>query len=64
MISLERELLHKALEKFGRIEPCVGRTLAECFLRQNGKVQFWFNDLRGNTHLLYADDRAVSAGRR
>lgn len=60
MGKLERELLHKAIERFGQIEPCVGRSFSECFLRQDGKVQFWFNDLRGNTHLLYADERALT----
>lgn len=53
----ESDLLHRAIAKFGRIEPCVGRSLAECFLRQDGKLQFWFNDLRGNTHLVYTDEK-------
>jgi hypothetical protein len=60
MGKLERELLSKAIERFGQIEPCVGRNLSECFLRQNGKIQFWFNDLRGNTHLLDADEKALT----
>jgi len=60
MGRLERELVNKAIEKFGYIEPCVGRRLSDCFLRQDGKVQFWFNDVRGNTHLIYAEEKALS----
>jgi hypothetical protein len=60
MSKLERELLYKAIEKFGYIEPCIGRSLAECFRRQDGKLQFWFNDQRGNTHLLYAEEKVLS----
>jgi len=60
MGTLERELLDRAIEKFGYVEPCVGRSLSECFRRQDGTVQFWFNDQRGNTHLLCIDEKAVS----
>jgi ribosome modulation factor len=60
MGKLERVLLERAIEKFGYVEPCVGRSLSDCFRRQNGTLQFWFNDQRGNTHLLYIDDKVVS----
>jgi hypothetical protein len=55
----ERELLNRAIRKFGYVEPCIGRSLSECFRRQNGTLQFWFNDGRGNTHLLCMEEKAV-----
>ena len=60
MGKLERELLNRAIEKFGYVEPCMGRSLSECFRRQNGTLQFWFNDGRGNTHLLCIDESSAS----
>ena len=53
MSKSEEKLLDRARRQFGRIEPCAGKTLSECFYFQNGCLQFWFNDTGGNTHLLY-----------
>ena len=55
MSRSEEKLIQSALEQFGRIEPCAGKTLTECFCSQNGHLQFWFNDASGNTHLLYIE---------
>ncbi len=53
MSDTEERLLDRARRQFGRIQPCSGKTLSQCFYYQNGCLQFWFNDLDGNTHLLY-----------
>jgi hypothetical protein len=53
MSKTEEKLLDRARRRFGRIEPCAGKTLSECFYYQGGCLQFWFNDTSGNTHLLY-----------
>jgi hypothetical protein len=58
MSNAEEKLLDRARRKFGRIRPCAGKTLSECFYYQDGCLQFWFNDSSGNTHLLYVPDRA------
>ncbi len=50
MSKAEQSLLNRARDRYGSIEPCAGKTLRECFLYQNGLLQFWFNDLTGNTH--------------
>lgn len=57
MSRTEEKLLNRARRQFGTIQPCAGKTLAECFFYQNGCVQFWFNDPSGNTHLLYLPDK-------
>jgi hypothetical protein len=48
------ELRFKAVEKFGSVRPCYGKSFFECFTAYNGKVQFWFNTLDDNTHVLSA----------
>jgi hypothetical protein len=58
MSKAEKNLLERARHQYGPIEPCAGRTLRECFFYQNGWLQFWFNDLAGNTHLV-----SVEAGK-
>ena len=60
MRANERKLMAKAKARFGRIAPCRGKTFTQCFLVQDGKLQFWFNDATGNTHLLYADHKALN----
>ena len=53
MSRIERELIAEARARYGRIAPCRGKTFTQCFQVQDGKLQFWFNDSTGNTHLLY-----------
>lgn len=55
MSAIERKLIQKAKARYGRIAPCMGKTFTQCFQVQDGKLQFWFNDSTGNTHLLYAE---------
>jgi len=56
----KKELIRQARARYGRILPCVGKTFPQCFLNQNGKLQFWFNDTRGNTHLLYGEQQTLN----
>jgi hypothetical protein len=56
----ERELMERAKARFGSIAPCRGKTFTQCFLIQDGKLQFWFNDSTGNTHLLYVEQKALN----
>jgi hypothetical protein len=56
----ERELIAEARARYGRIAPCRGKNFAQCFLVQDGKLQFWFNDSTGNTHLLYAEQERLN----
>lgn len=63
MSRKERELMQRARHRYGEIQPCQGKSFAECFLTQNGTLQFWFNDSTGNTRLLYVEERAVPAVR-
>jgi hypothetical protein len=60
MNRTERELLAQAKARFGSIAPCRGKTFTQCFLLQDGKLQFWFNDSTGNTHLLYVKQDALN----
>jgi hypothetical protein len=60
MSRIERELIAKAKERFGRIAPCRGKTFTQCFLFQDGKLQVWFNDSTGNTHLLYVEQETLN----
>ena len=60
MSRIERELIAKAIARFGSIAPCRGKTLTQCFLVQDGKLQFWFNDSTGNTHLLYTEQKVLN----
>jgi len=60
MNRTERELLAQAKARFGSIAPCRGKTFPQCFLLQDGKLQFWFNDSTGNTHLLYVKQDALN----
>lgn len=60
MSRTERELLAQAKARFGSIAPCRGKTFTQCFLVQDGKLQFWFNDSRGNTHLLYVEQKVLN----
>jgi len=53
MSNAEQQLLDRARRQYGRVQPCSGKTLSQCFYYQNGCLQFWFNDSDGNTHLLY-----------
>jgi hypothetical protein len=54
MSNIEEKLLARARSRYGRIQPCAGKSLSQCFFYQNDCLQFWFNDLDGNTHLVYA----------
>ena len=58
--SPRKNCLARARRQFGRIHPCAGKTISECFYYQNDCLQFWFNDTSGNTHLLYVrgEDRS------
>jgi hypothetical protein len=60
MSRVERELIARAKARFGRILPCRGKSFTQCFLVQDGKLQFWFNDSTGNTHLLYVDQKTFN----
>ena len=55
--------MEQARSRYGDIEPCEGKSFAECFLTQNGMLQFWFNDSSGNTRLLYTEAEAFSLAR-
>ena len=55
--------MQRARHRYGEIQPCQGRSFAECFLKQNGMLQFWFNDSTGNTRLLYVEERAMPVAR-
>jgi hypothetical protein len=55
MSEAEKNLLDRARDRYGPIEPCAGKTLRQCFHYQNGWLQFWFNDATGNTHLVFAE---------
>jgi len=55
MSKAEKILLDRARSQYGPIQPCAGRTLKQCFYRQNGWLQFWFNDASGNTHLVFVE---------
>jgi hypothetical protein len=60
MSRTERELIALAKARFGSIAPCWGKTFTQCFLIQDGRLQFWFNDSTGNTHLLYAEQKVLN----
>ena len=60
MTETEKELFNKAVRKFGRIQPCEGKTFLQCFFYQNGTVQFWFNDKTGNTRLILSREKILS----
>ena len=53
-------MIAEARARYGRIAPCRGKSFTQCFLEQDGKVQFWFNDSTGNTHLLYVDQEQLN----
>lgn len=59
MSRTQETLMRRARSQYGHIEPCRGKSFAECFLRQNGMLQFWFNDSTGNTRLLYVKEQPV-----
>jgi len=63
MGNTERELMQRARRRYGKIEPCRGRSFAQCFLKQNGMLQFWFNDSTGNTRLLYVEEQTLPLAR-
>ena len=60
MSRIERQLIARAKARYGRIAPCRGKTFTQCFRVQDGRLQFWFNDSRGNTHLLYTDHQVLN----
>jgi hypothetical protein len=60
MSRTERKLIAQARARYGRIEPCRGKTFTQCFMVQDGKLQFWFNDSTGNTHLLYMEHETLN----
>lgn len=60
MNRTERQLIARAKARFGRIAPCSGKNFTQCFLIQDGKLQFWFNDSTGNTHLLYIEEKTLN----
>jgi len=53
--ALKRDVMVAvAMERFGvDIKPVDGRALLDdCFTIIDGKLQFWFNDSDGSTHLI------------
>jgi hypothetical protein len=52
MTTTEQQLIQQAIRLYGKISPCYGRSLGECFTSNGQKTMFWFNDARGNTHAL------------
>ncbi len=60
MSRIERELIQRARARYGSIAPCLGKTFNQCFRSQDGRVQFWFNDSSGNTHLLCLEQTPTS----
>jgi hypothetical protein len=52
MSRKKHELIKEARRQYGYIAPCANKQLQECFTEERGKVMFWFNDSRGNTHMV------------
>lgn len=48
----QRQLVIKAQERYGAIEPCSGKNWGECFMRlPGGELTFWFNSTDGGSHM-------------
>ena len=53
MTQLQTKMLLEAIKKYGKIYPTGSeKYLKNCFMLDNGYLQFWFNDKDGSTHLL------------
>lgn len=58
--ELHRRIIRRAIRKYHRVFPCLGKTsLEECFTQQEGKVFFWFNTEDCDTHVIVADSSAA-----
>ena len=56
MSDQQARLIDSAKAKFGTIYPCRGQTeWDECFTRENGQVNFWFNTGDRSTHIEKED---------
>ncbi len=52
MGELEKTLITEAEQKYGRIKPCVGKRIDECFTQYKGKLLFWFKDEDKDTRIV------------
>ncbi len=54
MTPTQTALLAQARLLHGAVLPCAGHTLEQGFREQQGRLEFWYNDRLGNTHMLSA----------
>ena len=52
----EGRMLQAAQRRHGHIEPCGGKTWAECFTKAAGMNMLWYNDVSGSTHIICSKD--------
>jgi hypothetical protein len=50
--NFEKDLLKEAIEQFGDITPCEGRTFSECITRFGNSYLFWFNTSDNSTRII------------
>lgn len=51
-------LLAEAVDAYGEIAPCAGRSWEQCFTEEGGVARLWFNDSKGSTHVVTREERA------
>ncbi len=54
MTDIQIALLAQARLLHGVVLPCAGQTLEQGFREQRGRLEFYFIDRLGNTHMLSA----------
>jgi len=51
--ELQLSLIDRAHKEHGKISFCGTATCwEECFIKEDGELNFWFNDSGNNTHLI------------
>lgn len=52
MGEIEKKLITEAKHKYGKIKPCSGKAIDECFTVYKNKLMFWFNDEDNDTRIV------------
>jgi len=52
MDARQKKMVKLATEKYGQIVAIRGKSLEESFTEESGMLIFWFNDVKGSTHII------------
>ena len=52
-MQLRQQLIDRAKAKHGEITPATNKNTGDGFVEQGGRLEFWYNDALGSSHVVF-----------